>query len=322
MQQLQQFVEVATGSLLNNHFKKARLKSTIFIMLIVGVLFVVGGNLFIEIIERGAIRNQRNFIDQVRRSGIMNPNTRYANENQGNIRQEINSQITSTLLLYYMIILIIVWFGAYFLLIPLSKLNDEKEEFVRNASHELRTPLSILNSELQLSLSETDVNKLHEINANAKSEIQRLYELSNKLLNKKKLKTYKYNQDSSLTNTKEKLLNCWTKLCIVKPNKLKLKIDNIYNFDLDTTKIDENDFTQIIQNILENIIKHAKVKSEVKVKISNKSITFENLYDLNRQADNGRGLKILDEICNKNQLTLNTEDNTNDRRFLLTIYKV
>jgi signal transduction histidine kinase len=58
------------------------------------------------------------------------------------------------------LLLSLTWFSLYYLLLPVSKAQEERNRFLAEASHELRTPLAILYSDLSLASSNKFITKV------------------------------------------------------------------------------------------------------------------------------------------------------------------
>lgn len=197
---------------------------------------------------------------------------------------QINVAINNASLV--ILLTIITWVSLYFLLEPLAKANKAREEFLIQASHELRTPLAILYSELSLSKDEVDVSELQKIHSEALGEIQRLRNLSDTLLGRTSHKLMKI-------EVKELILEIWNNLIIHNSGKMLLNVSD--EKDLIVEK-DYTKFYQLIFNILENVVKHGKPKTILKITLNSNSIIFENESE-NETFVEGLGITISNNLA-------------------------
>ncbi len=193
---------------------------------------------------------------------------------------------------------LITWESLFFLLRPLAKATQAREDFLIQATHELRTPLAILYSELSLSENENNIDELKKTHKDALQEIQRLQQLSNTLLGRKeeKLQTVKV----------EKVIQqAWSNLSKFNVNNLTLN----FNFKGKTIiKSDTVKFYQLIFNILENAVKHGKANSKLNIQLEQNQIIFSNQSEFNIFVE-GVGASVSKSLAEDLGMDINFEMN-------------
>jgi signal transduction histidine kinase len=220
----------------------------------------------------------------------------------------IQFQIIVNNLLLVLVLCGLTWEALYFLLLPLAKAIKAREEFLIKASHELRTPLAILHSEISLSLTEKDYNKLIKINQESLLEIERLQTLSDTLLGRNSSKLTKI-------EVKKLISDIWDSLESVNTNKIKLRIHSKKSLYITTDSIK---FYQLIFSILENIIKHGKANTLCTVFID-QGIIFENETSDNNYTE-GTGMSIMQSLANDLNFNFDWENNQNIHRTILKLH--
>lgn len=251
-----------------------------------------------------------------------------------------DEQLLDSLLIRYLLIFLVsivfTFVVSYFItsksIQPVKESYDKQKEFIANASHELKTPLTVINTNVDVLLS----NKQFENNKwlqYIKSESNRMNKLTNDLLY--------LARTSEVANTQPTIYNVSTQLeglvlsmeALAFENKILLQYDILENKFI---KFDQNQFTQLMLILLDNAIKYTPENNEIFVSLEKKSKTlklsvkntgvtlseeeinnvFERFYmsDKSRERNKnsyGLGLSIAHEISanNNTQLKVKSEDN-------------
>ncbi len=206
----------------------------------------------------------------------------------------------------------------------LEQANQTKAKLFSIISHDLRSPVSQVNSFL----------KLQQKNAAAFSEAEKA-QYSEKI----------QSATANLLETMEDLL-AWSKSQMdqFRPELSKISLSepvsevlNLEQLNIEAKKLkirntvpdnvrvysDENFFKTILRNILQNAIKSSSVNSTISLSFADNALSIMNegphfsqtdfeqavATDLNKNALNGLGLKIVDELSRKIKMTV-TFDNT------------
>jgi len=183
---------------------------------------------------------------------------------------ETIKNLTDTLLIGNLVIIVIAIIGAYILskmtLKPIMNSYKKQTEFVQNAAHELRTPLTIIQAKQELLLQEPEskiIDKSEDINILLK-ETKRLTKLIKELMilatadsNELKLKKEKTNIDTLIKD-------------IVIPYKDYAEMqEKEINMDLKFNKeinVDANKINQLMIIILDNAIKYTAENDKIEIK--------------------------------------------------------
>jgi signal transduction histidine kinase len=304
----QQFADSVTGYGLPAQFKATRIKLTFIVFILLSILLILGGLNYYDNSRQG-LENLRNQID------IQIDKERPRLRNQIDLIEEsrikalgrIQFQIILNNLLLVLVLCVLTWEALYFLLLPLAKATKAREDFLIRASHELRTPLAILHSEISLSLTEKDYNKLIKINQESLLEIERLQTLSDTLLGRNIPK-------SSKVNVEKLVSDIWENLESINSKEIKLSILSKKSLYITTDSIK---FYQLIFSILENIIKHGKVNTLCSVFIDN-NIVFENETNQNNYSA-GTGMSIMQSLAQDLNFDFTWENNGNIHKTVLIL---
>ena len=204
----------------------------------------------------------------------------------------------------------ICWISLYFLLKPIQNSINQREEFLTQASHELRTPLAILHSELSLSEDEDDIKELQKIHIESLTEIKRLQNLSNSLLDNLSSNKEKGKDSIEKVKIEEIIKNIWEQLQPINQKEISLDLRTEGNFII---KTNSQKLHQILFNLLDNALRYSKEKTKIEVEIAEKkqAVTIKN--QSNKESFNpGIGLGIcrqLSEEIGANLVQQITEDN-------------
>jgi len=183
---------------------------------------------------------------------------------------ETIKNLTDTLLIGNLVIIVIAIIGAYILskmtLKPIMNSYKKQTEFVQNAAHELRTPLTIIQAKQELLLQEPEskvIDKSEDITILLK-ETKRLTKLIKELM-------ILATADSNELELKKKKVNIDTLIKdIISPYKDYAEMqEKEINMDLKSDKeinVDANKINQLMIIILDNAIKYTAENDKIEIK--------------------------------------------------------
>lgn len=172
----------------------------------------------------------------------------------------------------------------------IRNLENMRKIFVANVSHELRTPLtSIAGFAETLKIKELDeINKMKALNIIG-LETERLKTLINELLYLSKIESIKADRIENEIDLKECILGVIRLLDPqIKHKNIQIHLELIDN--LNTIKSDQDLFTQMLINLIENSIKYNKKDGLVSIIVSN----YNNGIKLSIE-DEGIGIPVEDK---------------------------
>jgi signal transduction histidine kinase len=315
MTHLKQFVTSVTGSDLSKQFQIIRIKLTLFSVLILCMLLFFNGlNILnntkndieqIKIVEPASFRRFDDIFTEIRAY-----NQKVREENIIKIQNTI--AIQNTLLMF--VLTILTWFVLYYLLKPISDTYIEKDKFLKYASHELRTPLSVLKSDIQLTLLESELIEVQKSNKNSLIEIDRLKSLVDSFL--ENFGKQNKNWTTANLDIKGLLEQVWKSLQNQNSHNLKLKINvekTVY------WQINKATFYQLMYNLIGNILKYSTPDTEVQIEISSSTVILQNLTHI-KKFELGIGLTIVNELAHN--LDLKVENSLEKGIFVTNIQQI
>lgn len=214
-------------------------------------------------------------------------------------RNLLNNLIT-TFLFVGLISIIILGIISYMIagrsLVPIKKSWKHQKEFVADASHELRTPLTVIQTNLDVALSDEEgtIKENYEWINNAYTECDKMSKLINDLLLLAKIDSKQINlnvKNFNISNLSNEVLNVMKPLINNKDLILENKISKNININGDEDRI-----RQLMIILLDNAIKYTPEKGKIKIDI------YESKSELNIVIkDTGIGLseKDIDNIFNR-----------------------
>ena len=210
----------------------------------------------------------------------------------------------------------------------LTKLIESQKTFIKNSVHEINTPLSIIQTNIDLLKMNTPNNKyIRHIESGAKT-IQYIYDDLSYLIKKDRVVYEKEYLDFS--DTLNHRLEFFDEIAI--SNSLHF-VSNIQN-DI-YIKSNKIELQRIIDNNLSNAIKYSYQNSPITVrldyindnevefsvatnskKIEYQDKIFNDFYrENNARGGFGLGLKIVKDICDKNNTVIKLESNDKETKF-------
>ncbi|MFK2823457.1 cache domain-containing protein [Arcobacter sp. YIC-80] len=210
----------------------------------------------------------------------------------------------------------------------LTKLIQSQKDFIKNSVHEINTPLSIIQTNIDLLKMNTPNNKyITHIESGAKI-IQYIYDDLSYLIKKDRVIYEKeYLEFSSILLHR---IDFFDEIAV--SNSLYF----INNIEEDIyIKFNKTELQRVIDNNLSNAIKYSYPKSPIFVRLdyindievefsvttNSKQIEYENkIFDDFYRENNARGgfglgLKIVKEICDKNNVTITLKSNEKETKF-------
>ncbi|MDQ0359659.1 sensor histidine kinase [Breznakia pachnodae] len=218
---------------------------------------------------------------------------------------------------------------------PMKETFQKQKQFVSDASHELKTPLTIINTNVDLVLSNEDqsVASQKQWLTNIKNEVNRTSTLTNNLLYLSKMDATEF-KDSERINISSQIEQCTLSLEAIAYEK-QLTFETDIKEEL-YVKGSPTMINQLIIILLDNAIKYSEENTKIEVilgnsskhvnlQIINQSKTIpseklEHLFERFYRADDSRnsqsgghglGLAIASNIIDKHhgKITINSKDN-------------
>lgn len=210
------------------------------------------------------------------------------------VERMFSSQLILTLIIIGLISIVILAIISYVLagisLIPIKKSWNQQKDFVADASHELRTPLTVIQTNLDVALSDEEgtIEENHEWINNAYTESIKMSKLVNDLLLLAKIDSkeiYIKKESIDITELLKQVISHMRPMFNNKKIKLEENIlDNILVYG------DYDRIRQLIIILLDNAIKYTNDNGSVE-------ITLENIENktLLKVKDTGIGLSEEDK---------------------------
>lgn len=218
---------------------------------------------------------------------------------------------------------------------PMKETFQKQKQFVSDASHELKTPLTIINTNVDLVLSNEDqsVASQKQWLTNIKNEVNRTSTLTNNLLYLSKMDATEF-KDNERINISSQIEQCTLSLEAIAYEK-QLTFETDIKEEL-YVKGSPTMINQLIIILLDNAIKYSEENTKIEVilvssskhvdlQVINQSKTIpsekvEHLFDRFYRADDSRnsqsgghglGLAIASNIIDKHhgKITINSKDN-------------
>lgn len=218
---------------------------------------------------------------------------------------------------------------------PMKETFQKQKQFVSDASHELKTPLTIINTNVDLVLSNEDqsVASQKQWLTNIKNEVNRTSTLTNNLLYLSKMDATEF-KDSERINISSQIEQCTLSLEAIAYEK-QMTFETDIKEEL-YVKGSPSMINQLIIILLDNAIKYSEENAKIEVilgssskhvnlQVINQSKTIpseklEHLFDRFYRADDSRnsqsgghglGLAIASNIIDKHhgKITINSKDN-------------
>ena len=210
----------------------------------------------------------------------------------------------------------------------LTNLLESQKQFLKHSVHEINTPLSIIQTNI-------DLCKIHEIDnkyltniQNGIKIIQNIYDDLSYMIKKDRVEYKK-----SILNFSEILdarLNFFDE--IVKSNSLSYLLNKEEDIHI---RFNKTSLERVIDNNISNAIKYSHANSKIKInlhydqedyiifevitnsqKIEEENKIFDDFYRENSYRGGfGLGLKIVKEICDKNNVIIKLNSNTSETKF-------
>lgn len=324
-------------SLKKDIFESARVKLTLFYVLIVAIISLffsaLSYNQIVKEVNRG-FKMQRKRLE-MKDEEILLPPPRQEQILQigDDIKKEVKRGAIINLILLNSGIIIISFIASYFLaektLRPIQKAMKDQKNFIANASHELKTPISIIKLENEVFLeNKFGINKAkRQLNSNLE-EINKLSNLVKNIINQNIINETKINKTKfNLYNLAEQSIKGYVKKANNKNINIKLRGNNHIKINADKDLL-----IQVFNILMDNAIKFADKNSVVKVVVKQngfsvtntgkaiKKVDIENIFNRFYTSDKSRnkginngyglGLSIAKEILEKHNggITVKSKD--------------
>jgi signal transduction histidine kinase len=273
-------------------FKQARLKLTLWYVLIISVISLFFSLLIYQLINSEMTRfanSQRNRIEH--RLIILNPNMPPQPDISlidQDLIEESRERLKINLLIVNGIILIISGSLSYFLagltLKPIQKMTEDQKRFISDASHELKTPITALKSLFEVTLRDKklDLKEAKKVISSGIDQSNRLNNLSNSLLELSRLEINHIQKQFEPLSLKKIILESITQ---IKPAASSKKIKIIANLSSSKVFGDQTRLVELFTIFLDNAIKYSPNKS--KIKIISKIVSKKNMIKI---VDQGVGI--------------------------------
>jgi hypothetical protein len=273
-------------------FKQARLKLTLWYVLIISVISLFFSLLIYQLINSEITRfanSQKNRIEH--RLIILNPSAPPQPDIaliDQDLIEESRERLKVNLLIINGIILVLSGSLSYFLagltLTPIQKMTEDQKRFISDASHELKTPITALKSLFEVTLRDKklDLNEAKKVISSGIDQSNRLNNLSNSLLELSRLEINHIQKQFEPLLLKKIILESITQ---IKPAAISKKIK--INSQLSSSKVfgDQTRLVELFTIFLDNAIKYSPNKS--KIKIISKVVGKKNIIKI---IDQGVGI--------------------------------
>lgn len=191
--------------------------------------------------------------------------------NYHNVRERQYSEASRnflTIIIYSnLVILGVASFGSYVwarrTLQPIEEAHEAQSRFTSDASHELRTPLAIMQTEIELVLSDKNATKpeLREVLESNLEEVTRLTSLSTLLL---KLAQHENNslewKDANLQTLAKKAVETL-------PKHQQKRVTVTAGKKAGKTRLNQESITELLIILLDNATKYSPAKSDIVVRV-------------------------------------------------------
>ena len=221
-----------------------------------------------------------------------------------------HNNLLNRLIIFNVFALIFIVFIAFILgkvfLAPMKKNIEDLENFITDSTHEMNTPISVIMSNIEILEIKGIVNKEFDRIKNASKRVSKIFE---------DLKFIRLNH-----NTKKEIIDINLKQFLLERIKYfeiepKMELEDI------SIKIDKEDLTRLIDNLLSNAKKYSNKFIEIKLnreflsirndgKIENiKNIADKYVRENKNEGGFGIGLYIVNKICKNYGFDFNIKNN-------------
>jgi signal transduction histidine kinase len=291
-----QFVALATGSNLSKHFQKLRLKIFLLTTAVLIGLFVITS---FSVVQFSRVRFEQAPVPELRNSNGRGGGRDVLREDLISISQLVRQQnindLTETVILtnsiVVAILLFILWLSLELILRPISRVYQDKEDFLKHASHDLRTPLAVLKSDLQLAQKSKTTDQYSQAIQDGLVQVNSLHTLASSYLDQMNgegeiVPTYR----KELVNVNELVQKIWNER--ENQNTLKLKLE----LPTKPIKIHTNLMLleQVLKNVIDNAMKYSVPLSVMRLDGTTSQITFQN-ESIIKEITPGIGIGIIEK---------------------------
>lgn len=297
-------------------FKQARLRLTLWYVLIISVISLFFSFLIYSLINNEITRfanSQRNRIE--RQFIIQNPNPSrqpILTIVDEDLIKESRQRLRLSLLIVNGLIVIVSGSLSYFLagltLKPIQKMSDDQKRFISDASHELRTPITAMKSLFEVSLRDKnlDLKEAKKVINSGIDQSDRLKNLSDSLLELSRLEINHIESQFQVLSLKKIITESVSQ---IKPKADAKKIKIISKTSNTKTFGDQNRLVELFTIFLDNAIKYSHSNTEIK--IISKTIGKKNIIKI---IDQGLGIdqKDLPKIFDRFYQADNARTKTNN----------
>lgn len=230
-------------------------------------------------------------------------------------RAALNTLMVTLIIVGGLIEFLVVIFSYYFAekaIEPVKTAYDLQKTFIANASHEIKTPLASIQSNLEAA----DISGNHFID-NVEREATKLAHLNQELL--ELAKADNINEAITVAEVNlSKLIADNIKPFVPRIEERKIKL-NYKDNKIKKVKINQNDFAQIFNILLDNAIKYCDHKINIeltentlkianngaKIKKADEAQIFERFYQADKSTEGvGLGLSIAKSLAERNHWEL------------------
>ncbi|MBA4853428.1 HAMP domain-containing sensor histidine kinase [Emticicia sp. BO119] len=208
---------------------------------------------------------------------------------------------------------------------------NQQKQFTENASHELQTPLALLKSKIDLLLQDKNLNKKQlELITTLNTPLARVSRINKNLLLLAKIENHQYSDEQIIHLNK--VLNENIEILSDYAANKQVSIENLIK---ETIMINGNKHLLeiMLTNLLVNAIKHNIENGMIGINYQapvfsiynsatnslNKDTLFKRFISASSQSpNNGLGLSIVKEICNRYNWTINYTFTNNQHHFSIT----
>lgn len=173
---------------------------------------------------------------------------------------------------------------------PIKEAMERQKQFTEDASHELRTPLTVMQTNLEVLKSDTNltIKEQEKWIGYLDDEVKRMSHLVSDLLDLSRLDNNRFNEEYVELNMTEELFKtaeAYSKFIKARGLELRTNIDKNVSFYCQPNKI-----RQLLTIFIDNAIKYNRANGFIELGLKKK----ENSFDLIIQ-DNGIGIKKEDQ---------------------------
>lgn len=234
-------------------------------------------------------------------------------------RASLNTLLITLIVVGGLIEFLVVVFSYYFAekaIEPVKNAYNLQKTFIANASHEIKTPLA----SIQANLEAADITDNRFID-NIEYEANKLAHLNQELL--QLAKADNISEATTVEADLNKLIDENLKPFMPRIEEHKIKL-NFKNNKVKKVKINQNDFSQIFNILMDNAIKYCERRIDIKLTDDTLAITndgakikkadeaqiFERFYQSDKSAEGvGLGLSIAKSLAERNHWEITASSN-------------